>query len=346
MNRFTAALMILLSSLCPGLAVAGNQDRTGTAGAAELFIPVGARGIAMGAASNEFINGVEALYFNPAGLSRMSHGVEGLFSHMSYIADVNVEYGAIGISAGSFGFLGFSLKSVAFGDIPVTTEDFPDGTGQLYSPTFLNIGATYSNLLTDRISVGVTATLISEKIMSTSASGIALSAGVQYSNLGVQGLGLSVVVKNIGPNMRFDGSDLLRQTTGTSDLRGPQLTAVQAASFELPSAIEIGIGYQRKFDDLNTATIGGMFRNNNSTVDEYAIGAEYCYNDLLFLRGGYTFAPQATTDLAGESSYIYDYTLGAGLHSNVGGVDLSFDYAYRHVKYFSGNQVVTLRFGF
>ncbi len=346
MNRSTAALMVLLSSLSPGLAVAGNTDRTGTAGASELFIPVGARGIAMGAASNEFLNGVEALYYNPAGLSRMSHGVEGLFSHMSYIADVNVDYGAVGISAGDFGSLGFSLKSIAFGDIPVTTEEFPDGTGQTYSPTFLNIGATYSNRLTDRISVGATATVISEKIMSTSATGIAFSVGVEYSNLGVPGLGLSVAVKNIGPNMRFDGSDLLRQTSGTNNLRGPQLTAVQAATFELPSAIEIGIGYQRKLDDLNTATVGGIFRNNNSTVDEYGVGGEYSYNDLLFLRGGYTFAPQATTDPTGTSSYIFDYTLGAGIHSIVGGVDLSFDYAYRHVKYFDGNQAVTLRFGF
>ncbi len=57
---------------------------------------------------------------------------------------------------------------------------FPDGTGSTYSPSFLMVGLTYSKVITDRISVGTNAKLISEKIQNTSANGFAIDVGVQY----------------------------------------------------------------------------------------------------------------------------------------------------------------------
>ncbi len=339
-------LLVLVSGLLTLTAQAGNQQSIGSAGASELLIPVGARGIALGGANTELLTGTEAIYYNPAGFGRLDHTVEAEISHMQYIADINVEYIAVGVQAGEFGNLGFSLKSLSFGNIPVTTEQYPDGTGQTYSPTYLNAGITYSKLLTDRISVGVTGTVISEKIMSTSAAGLAFNVGVQYMNLGISGLSLGVVVKNIGPSMTFDGSNLLRQATGTADQRGPQLLKVEAASFQLPSSIEIGVGYQRQIDDRNSFLVGGMFRNNNSQDDEYSVGAEYNFDNTLFVRGGYTFAPQAGQDFTGASLYPFDFAAGAGVHYPVGGVDLTFDYTYRHVKYFDPNHTITLRLGF
>jgi len=63
-----------------------------------------------------------------------------MFSQMSYFADINVSYGAIAVQAGEFGTLGFALKTLSFGEIPVTTQAFPDGTGELYSPSYLTLG--------------------------------------------------------------------------------------------------------------------------------------------------------------------------------------------------------------
>jgi len=344
-KRYAVCLMLLLGILSM-TALAANKTRIGTAGAQELLIPVGARSIAIGGSSLVFSNGVESIYWNPAGLGHIDHGVEAMMSEMNYIADIKVTYGAIGISAGGFGVIGFSIKSIAFGDIPRTTELSPDGTGETYSPTFMNVGATYSKLLTDRISVGVTATLISEAMLSTTATGVAFNLGIQYRNLGFQGLDLAVAVKNVGPSMTYAGADLLHTATAAGTLRGSETYAVQAAGFDLPSCMEIGLGYERKFDEKNSIVIGGMFRNNNYQDDEYNLGAEYNFNDLLFLRGGYTFSPQADTDPTGAGSYIYDYTVGGGLHYNVSGVDLAFDYTYRHVKYFDANNIITLRVGF
>jgi hypothetical protein len=340
------AVCLVLLACIASVASAANKDRIGTAGAQELLIPVGARTIAMGGSSMVFSTGVEAIYWNPAGLGRMSNAVDAMLSSMNYIADIGIVYGAVGIKAGDFGTLGFSIKSVNFGSIPVTTSSFPDGTGENYSPVFITMGATYSKALTDRISIGMTANLVSERIMQVSASTVALNFGIQYQNLGLQGLNLGIAVKNIGPGLTFSGSNLLYTANATSGLRGTQQYAIQAAGADLPSSIEIGLGYVRKFDEKNGLSIGGVFRNNNYQDDEYNLGAEYEFNNLLFIRGGYTFEPQSVKDIAGQNSYPFDYTLGAGLHYPVGDIDISFDYAYQHVKYFTGNNVFTLRLGF
>ena len=340
-----AMCLVLLAGVALN-ATAANKSRIGTAGAQELLIPVGARTIAIGGSSMVFATGAEAIYWNPAGLGRMTGGVDVMLSSMNYIADIGVVYGAVGVKAGEFGALGFSIKSINFGKIPVTTSSFPDGTGEQYSPTYITLGATYAKAITDRIAVGVTANMVTERIMSLSSTGVAFDFGIQYQNLGLAGLNLGVAVKNVGAGMQFSGSNLLVVAEAGGALRGTQTYAVQAASSDLPSSLEIGIGYTRKLDEKNAVLVGGMFRNNNYQDDEYNLGAEYGFNNLIFIRGGYTFAPEATKDVDGKNGYIYDYTVGAGLHYLVGDLDLSFDYAFRHMKYFDGNNIVTLRVGF
>src|SRR6266478_1547959 len=81
---FVTALALTVSSL----ALAGNPTRTGTAGAQELLIPVGARGIALGQTSLMSAMGVDAIYWNPAGLARTTFGTEATFTFMQYFADI------------------------------------------------------------------------------------------------------------------------------------------------------------------------------------------------------------------------------------------------------------------
>ena len=348
MKSTTMKLVVVLVLLAAFACVAGaaNKDRIGTAGAQELLLPVGARGLAIGGSYMTYAQGVDAIYYNPAGLASITNSVEALLSSMNYIADIGVVNGALGVKAGEFGVLGVSIRSLSFGQIPVTTIDFPDGNGAHYSPTYITLGATYAKTLTDRISVGFTTSVISEKILDVSASGVCFDFGIQYHNLAVQGLNLAVAVKNVGPSMTFSGSGLLVQAQAGSGLRPSTLYSVNSAAFELPSLMEIGVSYSRKFDEKNSLMVGGLFRNNNYLDDEYNLGAEYAFNDLFFVRGGYTFSPQADKDPTGTNSYIYDYTVGAGVHYPVGDVDLTFDYAFRHTKYFAGNNVIAIKLGF
>ena len=106
--RILATLLIVIILHC--VAEAGRGDKAGTSAAPELLIPVGARAIALGSSSISAITGIEAIYWNPAGLARSSHSANAMFSHMNYIADVGVDYGAVSIDFPSFGAVGLTLK--------------------------------------------------------------------------------------------------------------------------------------------------------------------------------------------------------------------------------------------
>ena len=88
-------LVLVLLAMNLTLVYAGNERRIGTAGAQELRIPVGARGTAMGGAVVADAHGMEAIYWNPAGLAHLGR-TEAMFSHQPYIADNYVNFVGIG----------------------------------------------------------------------------------------------------------------------------------------------------------------------------------------------------------------------------------------------------------
>lgn len=89
----SALMLCVLFASVVGTVEAQNK-RTGTAAATELLIPVGARYLAMGGSPIASATGIEAVHYNPAGLGLLKNSAEGMFSSMSYIADINVSYGA------------------------------------------------------------------------------------------------------------------------------------------------------------------------------------------------------------------------------------------------------------
>lgn len=330
----------LLAVLLVADIFASGGKRNGTAGAQELLIPVGARGVAFNGAYISGIEGIESIYYNPAGLGATGTRSEAMFSYMSYIADIGVSYAAIGTGFEGFGSIAFSIKSLNFGDIPVTTVEAPYGTGATFSPTYVVLGATYSNALTDRIRIGVNVNLVSEKIMRSSVSGVSLDAGVQYNGIAeVEGLKLGVVLRNFGPKMAYDGPDLLRNATDPATLRGEQFYKIEGASFELPSQLEFGLAYERNFANDYRMMVASSFQQNNFANDEYKFAGEFAFKETFFLRGGYSYMSEAQNT---EEEQIFGPTFGAGIKVNAG-VDLAFDYAYRVATYFDANHVFALK---
>lgn len=322
---------------------AGGGNRRGTAGAVQLSIPVGARGIALGGATILGTGGVDAIYWNPANLARTQNSVDVMFSQMTYIADINVSYGAVGIKLGDFGSLAFNIKSLSVGDIEKTTEESPDGTGTVYSPQFMTVGLTFSKMLSDRIAVGFTASLVSEKIEFVSASGVSFDVGVTYSDLGsIKGLGLGIVMKNIGPRMKFEGTGLLKNGEISDALRPGGYVRLTAAEFDLPNTLEIGMSYDLAINETNSLHAVGSFVNHNYWADEYRLGLEYSYDKLVYLRGGYVLTPEID-----KEERTYSFSAGFGLNYSFGGANLKLDYAFRDVNLPSekGNHTVTVGLG-
>ncbi len=334
--------LFMVSLLFAGSIYAGGGSRNGTAGAAQLLIPVGARGIALAGSTLVGATGLEGLYWNPASLVRSESSTNVMFSHMNYIADIGVEYGAISTNIEGFGALAFSVKSLGVDDINVTTVQNPDGTGQTFKPQFMTLGLSYARLLSDRISVGVTANLVTEQLALVSASGLSLNVGISYKDLAnIDGLGFAVVLKNLGPQMKFDGSGLNIKANSDDFLRGTQYYKVDAAAFELPTTLELGFGYSINFGQMNAININGVFQNSQFYYDEYKVGLEYAFNNTLFVRGGYLLMPEAN-----EDDRVYGLTAGVGVNYSLGDVGLRFDYAFRETKFFDDNHIFTVALGF
>ena len=322
---------------------AGGGNRTGTGGATQLLIPVGPRGIAMGESNIATSYGVESLFWNPAGVARMGSGsTDVMFSHMSYIADIGVEYGAVSANFEGFGVVSLSLKSLSIGDIKVTTTQDPDGTGATFAPQMLTAGLSYARELTDRIAVGLTANIVMETLGEVNTSGLAFNVGVVYESLAdINGLSMGIVMKNIGPQMQYGGSGLLVLATAQDQSRPPQYVKIESASFDLPSSFEMGLGYKLNVGEVNSLQFSGAYQTNNFSGDEYKLGAEYGYDKMFFARAGYQGAPQVSSE-----NYLYGFTAGAGIHYDLSGIVVTVDYAYRDAKYFNGNHIFSLTLGF
>ncbi len=333
-------LIFTIFAFCYSL-FAGDVARKGTTGAEQLLIPVGARGIATGGAMLANLTGLESIYYNPAGLA---HGqeTEAMFSYMTYLADINVSYIAVGTNLEGFGSIGISFKTFDFGDIPITTVQFPAGTGETYSPSYLTIGLTYSNEITDRISIGTNFKLITEEIVNTSATGFALDFGVQYQ-FG-QSLFMGASVKNIGPNMTFSGRDLQVSTKvpDTDAGSNPGVFEVVAEEFQLPSYFELSLSYKYDLNEQNNFVLASTFINNNSFEDQMNFGFEYGYMESFFIRGGYNLLTENTDES------IFGFTAGAGVNYDFGAeIRVAVDYAFRQVDEFPDpNHIFTVKLGF
>lgn len=346
MIHFNRLFLIPLVLICFVVeAFGGGQNRAGTSAAPELRIPVGSRYVAMGGADVALVSGLEAIYWNPAGLSVNSGDANAMFSYRQYIADMNMSFAAVSGNFGEFGTIGVSFRDLSIGDINVTTMDAPDGTGEIISPTFFVVGLTYSKLLSDRISIGANVNIISESWTGVSATGLSLDFGVQYRNLfELPGLSVGVAVKNLGTTMEYDGTALWVQGNEISEGRDVTFYQIGSQPAELPSEISLGVSYIRNIDEENKLTIAGTFVNNNYTFDDYRAGLEYSYRDIFFVRGGYLFSPESDDVVP---NIFQDYSLGVGINfMEFTDLNVSLDYAYLPVKYFDANNIFSIRMGF
>ncbi len=304
--------------------------KRGTAGAQELLIPIGGRGVALGGSMIANISGAEAMYWNPAGIASSSRQFDLIFFHQNHLFDIANIYTGFTASFGELGTVGVQVKYLSVGQIPVTTVDEPYGTGATYSPSFITYGISYARKFTDMISLGVTAKLVTEKVLDASAVGAAFDVGLQY-NTGVDGLMLGFAIQNMGDNMRFDGESLNEPNT-----LFPRRTYI--ASFPLPTTIQIGLSYEYAIDELNQLQLNGKVQSNSFDTDQYIAGLEYNFNGQLFLRGGYEFHGEAQQDAYGKNLFTYNFSLGAGVRLQpVDGTDIVVEYAFRNSDLFTGN---------
>ena len=347
-----AARVLLLAVVLVAVGVmtvwAGSDGRKGTQGALELRLPVGPRGTALGGAVTADATGVEALFFNPSGLAVVK-GTEVMFTNTSYIADMHLNYAALATNLKALGVLAFSAKVLSVGDIIVTTEDAPEGTGEVANPTFATLGVAWAKQFTDRVNFGFTAHLVNEHILEVTANGLAFDFGVQYMT-GWNGLQFGVAMKNFGTSMEFSGPGFENSLPApTSDpTASNRVFSSSSASFEMPSYFTLGASYIPVRNATGHMTLLAQYQSNNFGADCICGAAEWIYRDAFALRGSYFGTIRETPDpVTGESTVrlgtgddVYaGYALGGGAKMRVGETKMGVDVSWRPVRDFFDDTV-------
>lgn len=315
-----------------------NTNRVGTSGANELLVPLTARYSALGNSLTSVLqdmNGIEALYANPAGLV-VNTGTSALFSRMQYVDDIGVNYFGLAQRIGD-NHLALAISSWDFGDIARQTEINPEKSDATFSVQFINLGLTYARTLTDRIAAGATLKIVNEAIDDLTATGVVFDAGMTYV-VGETGLRLGVALKNIGNELQYSGTGLGRRVQ-LPDQPGNatvNTVAIESEGMQYPTLLNFGMSYTRMVTGAASVSFLGHFRSNSFEEDQFSGGMELGIRNVLYLRGGYEWSRQD------NETWYKGYSFGAGLNMTLAGSKLALDYALVPTDWFDDIQFITL----
>lgn len=347
MKKIIYTFILFLSASV--IVIAGNPDRQGESGAAELLLNPWARSAGLHSMSTSSVSGVEAMRINIAGLSRIDKG-ELMIANTRLYEGSTIQMNGLGFAtkAGSSGAFGISLVAMDFGDIDITTTDQPSGTGGTFSPNFFNLGLGYSYTYENKISVGILVRGISESLPDVSAFGFAIDAGVQYVTGDREEFKLGISLRNVGSPMEFGGEGLSFRTPAPDADVGFDITVNQRSEdFELPSVLNIGMSYDFYFGEQNYLRTLANFTSNAFSKDDIGLGAEFHFRDIVVLRGAYRFSLDGGSDIP-ENLYS-GFAGGISIDVPLKRADnrvVGIDYAYRATNVFRGTHNFSIRLGF
>jgi len=309
-----ALLATLLASAAPSSAQilpAYGEDRAGTAGFQFLDLAVDPRGAALGGTAVATTRDASALFWNPA-LSARGGRTQVLGAHLDYAADVALNFVAVTQRVGAY-TIGGLVQTLDSGDMLVTTEfSGPGGTGQTFRYLGIAGGVTVSQALTDLFSYGVTAKVAREASADVAMTVPLLDLGVHY-RVGETGAQIGVAIRNFGISGKAEGS-IDRQA-----IDGSTVTETEFEDLVPPTTFLLGLGYDVLRTPEHALTLAGQLTNPNDNAEQFNVGAEYVWNDLLSVRAGYRFGVE-------EASLP---TLGLGIQvPGFGDRSLRVDYGY------------------
>lgn len=344
-------LIILLASSTANV-FAGNEDRVGQAGASELLINPWGRTAGWGGANGATVQGVESFNMNIGGLSFVK-GTEIVLSHNNWLKGTDTKITAAGLArkVGESGALGVSITSADFGDIERTTTANPDGGIGTYSLSMINVGIAYSRAFSNSIHGGVVVRIISEAIADMKAQGMTIDAGIQYvtgNNKERDNMKFGISLRNVGTPMKYEGEGLDYRSSTTEYTNNANILLTQRTQeFEMPSLVNISAAYDIKLAEDHMLTPAATFTSNSFVRDQFALGAEYKFRDLLMLRAGYVFDKKDKNAIIDdEISSLLGPSFGASIQLPLGksGKYFGVDYGYRSTKTFDGTHTFGIRF--
>lgn len=306
-----STLGLVLVLLLPALSA--SAQKVGTTSMQFLKVAPSARAMSMGTAYAAIAGGTDALYWNPAGLTR-TQGHALSLDHVDWFMDA-AHYGfAYGGSFGNWGYLGVHVYVADMGEFDETRVDHlgfvdrngqqvynPGLTGETFSAQSWVVGLTYARKFTDRFSAGLSAKYAREDLWLEAAGAPLFDFGMTYET-GFRSVRLGASVQNFGPTISFAEADndaplLFRIGAAVDLLGGDALTPFGNADNRLTASYDL--------------------IQPNDYDQQWAAGVEYAFLDRFMLRGGY----QHNFDTA-------SFSFGAGVRQPFGNIGLGLDYAY------------------
>jgi hypothetical protein len=259
------------------------------AGFAFLEVPAGARASSLGGAYGSIGEGVEAAFWNPAGLATV-RGVQLTASHYEFLEHLrHAQFGVAGQLLGG----GVAATLRAMYSEPITERDaLGNATGTFGSHDF-EIALGYGRAI-GGLRAGGSAQMVRERIADFAATTWAVGGGVTCDPAAFPRLRLGVSLHNLGPAgaFSFDG--------------------VRGRPVPLPAAAQVGASYSLNAGglELRGALEGRMTRGRNGVA---MLGAELLHGTGAALRTGLRLNDEATA-----------FSVGAGYATPV----MHLDYAY------------------
>jgi hypothetical protein len=326
-----------------------------------LSLGVGADAFSMGNAVVASTEGVNATYWNPAGLINQKTQMEASLMHSEYFAGIaKYDHAAYSYKLDEDRAIGFSFIRFGVDDIPNTTQ-LIDNNGvinydnvQLFTAGDYAFTGSYAQRLKVKgMSIGGTAKVIYRNIGDFAHSwGFGLDAGWQYQlpkhwKFGIMARDITTTfnawVFDLSPEMQsvFLNTQNELPTNGL-ELTLPRLIFAASGNVDLGKK---GLNLSGEID-LDMTTDGKrnvLFKTNFASFDPHA-GICFSYKNILKVRGGVSNIQQFTN---------YDLSTYWGFQPNIGvGVKLKnvqLDYAFTRLGDVKTNyytHVFSLRFHF
>lgn len=311
------------STQVTGTTSQGDFEKVGSAGGQFLKIPIGGRGVGMGGAFSSVVDDASAIYWNPAGL----YGVDNTqvyVAHSTWFGDFTNNFASAVVSVADHYRIAAFVQTFGANDIPVTTINRPEGTGSFYSVNDMAIGLSFAGALTSQFTFGVTAKYVQNAFETVSANGVAFDVGTQYDTE-LKGIKLGFSIMNLSTETSYKGSALERESDRiegeTENPDNPLGTPnygiiIPAYPFSLPVIFRGGISSEVWANDRNSLLLSGDIITISDAPEQFALGMDYTWNEILSIRGGYYFNNDQI-NLSG----------GVGLTYLSGGFDGTFEYS-------------------
>ncbi len=324
MNKKTIVIIAGLILALANPVGAEINVNAGTLGAQFLKLGVGARAVGMGEVFAGIADDINALYWNPAGLCRMS-GMQLTGSYMMLFQGINHDFAAFGMPIGENMAFGVGASYVTLGGLEARTGDTDTADYLFGANNLAGIGAF--SMKFGMFGVGASVKLIYEGIGveniaggGYAATGLAFDAGVHFASEGVEfgkGILAGAVVQNIGAGYSFSGPD--------------SFTGVEAA---LPFNIKVGIAYKDMESNFTVGADVNMPADNELNLH---FGGEYYITKLFAVRAGFK-----TTTLA-DLGFLSGLSVGAGFNLEKFAIDYAW-VSYGVLDLFTHRFSVTAKF--